>query len=475
MKCIYNWNHNSDNGENQKFTGRFFIMEYRRSGNTDLSSTWSEGRDPEGDRQGCGEREHPPCTGHRSWCHQWFHRRCIQHRNKGIPLYPVSRELMRLFLFTGTVTRKDGDVYLHLHIAVGDEEGLVHGGHLNRAIISATRRDPDPGGSMEKPVEFSEEIGLNLFKFWFCQTEFSYSLLLYSLRFHHITKGVRLHSVMLPAHPFLFRKAIPTNHHISPEPTLPTYTLTNFLLWYTLMIKLFYIKNHLKNVKWIGRIWSLWRILKSVINLRDFPIQGGMGVGISPDWLAGTVAKEGGIGIISTAQIGYREEDFDRNTEEAKPAGYPVRDEKGAGFLLTVSLATTSMVAIEGDASHVKVAVQAGADLIISGAGSSYRAPCLVSGSKTKIAPIVSNGQICKGYPEILGKKVQAHCRPCGDRRSPGRRVIWASTRKSWIPIHRKPTTMRSGKIVQTVKSYAAKFGTEIPCSSCRRHRHARG
>ena len=41
---------------------------------------------------------------------------------------------------TGTVTRKDGDVYLHLHIAAGDEEGHVHGGHLNRAIISATAR-----------------------------------------------------------------------------------------------------------------------------------------------------------------------------------------------------------------------------------------------------------------------------------------------------------------------------------------------
>ena len=33
-------------------------------------------------------------------------------------------------------------------------------------------------------------------------------------------------------------------------------------------------------------------------------IQGGMGVGISLSTLAGTVAKEGGIGMISTAQIG---------------------------------------------------------------------------------------------------------------------------------------------------------------------------
>ena len=33
-------------------------------------------------------------------------------------------------------------------------------------------------------------------------------------------------------------------------------------------------------------------------------IQGGMGIGVSLERLAGSVAREGGIGIISTAQIG---------------------------------------------------------------------------------------------------------------------------------------------------------------------------
>ena len=42
-------------------------------------------------------------------------------------------------------------------------------------------------------------------------------------------------------------------------------------------------------------------------------IQGGMGVGISLSGLAGAVALEGGIGVISTAQIGYKEPDWDRN------------------------------------------------------------------------------------------------------------------------------------------------------------------
>ena len=46
-------------------------------------------------------------------------------------------------------------------------------------------------------------------------------------------------------------------------------------------------------------------------------IQGGMGIGISLGNLAGAVAKEGGIGIISAAQIGYKESDFDKNPKEA--------------------------------------------------------------------------------------------------------------------------------------------------------------
>ena len=46
-------------------------------------------------------------------------------------------------------------------------------------------------------------------------------------------------------------------------------------------------------------------------------IQGGMGVGISLSGLAGAVAREGGIGIISTAQIGFREPDFAENSKKA--------------------------------------------------------------------------------------------------------------------------------------------------------------
>ena len=44
-------------------------------------------------------------------------------------------------------------------------------------------------------------------------------------------------------------------------------------------------------------------------------IKGGMGIGISLGNLAGAVAKEGGVGIISAAQIGFKEPAFETNTK----------------------------------------------------------------------------------------------------------------------------------------------------------------
>ncbi|HEX2985453.1 MAG TPA: PPC domain-containing DNA-binding protein [Caproiciproducens sp.] len=39
---------------------------------------------------------------------------------------------------SGNVTRKDGEVYLHMHADFADENGHVFGGHLNEAVISGT-------------------------------------------------------------------------------------------------------------------------------------------------------------------------------------------------------------------------------------------------------------------------------------------------------------------------------------------------
>ena len=66
---------------------------------------------------------------------------------------------------TGTIDTMDGSFYTHLHMSAGDEQGRVFGGHLNRAVVSATcemivREIP---GAVDRA--FSQEIGLNLLKF----------------------------------------------------------------------------------------------------------------------------------------------------------------------------------------------------------------------------------------------------------------------------------------------------------------------
>ncbi len=119
-------------------------------------------------------------------------------------------------------------------------------------------------------------------------------------------------------------------------------------------------------------------------------IQGGMGVGVSLSNLAGAVASCGGIGIISTAQIGYREPDFYGNPFQANfralAAEIQRAKEKAGNGIIGVNI----MVATRRYADYVENAVKAGVDLIISGAGLPIDLPKQVKGTRTKIAPIVS-------------------------------------------------------------------------------------
>lgn len=120
-------------------------------------------------------------------------------------------------------------------------------------------------------------------------------------------------------------------------------------------------------------------------------IQGGMGVGVSKSRLAAAVANEGGVGVISGAQIGYLEEDFVSNNLEANKRALRSEIKKAKdnapGGIIGVNL----MVAMQNYAEFCKVAVEEKVDLIISGAGLPLDLPGFVKDSSVKIVPIVSS------------------------------------------------------------------------------------
>lgn len=136
-------------------------------------------------------------------------------------------------------------------------------------------------------------------------------------------------------------------------------------------------------------------------------IQGGMGVGVSLSGLAGAVAAAGGVGVISTAQIGFRDPDFARDPIECnlKAIGAEIAKarQKAAGGIVGVNI----MVATQRYEDYVKAASAAGADLIISGAGLPITLPAY-SGA-AKIAPIVSSRKalhvIARQWQKKYGRK----------------------------------------------------------------------
>lgn len=120
-------------------------------------------------------------------------------------------------------------------------------------------------------------------------------------------------------------------------------------------------------------------------------VQGGMGVGISLANLAGAVANAGGVGIISTAQIGFREKDFEQNPLKANLRAIKNEFDKARSISPSGIIGFNIMSALKNYKEQVLAAVKAGADIIVSGAGLPVELPEMTRDSNTKIAPIVSS------------------------------------------------------------------------------------
>ncbi len=122
-------------------------------------------------------------------------------------------------------------------------------------------------------------------------------------------------------------------------------------------------------------------------------VQGAMGVGVSLSKLASAVANEGGIGMISGVQIGYREPDFETNNGEANVRALRKEIQKAREISPKGILGVNLLTAINNYKEMAIAAVEEKIDLIVSGAGLPKDLPEIIKGTKTKIAPIVSSGK----------------------------------------------------------------------------------
>ncbi len=145
----------------------------------------------------------------------------------------------------------------------------------------------------------------------------------------------------------------------------------------------------------------------------DVPIiQGGMGVGLSWENLAGSVAAQGAIGVVSAVGTGYRHPDLVKRDRFGRPIGSLnahspealkriIRDAKeisgGKG-----AIGVNILSAITDYGRVARDAVEAGADLIISGAGLPLSLPQYVEGYDVALVPIVSSARalnlICRTW-----------------------------------------------------------------------------
>ncbi len=126
-------------------------------------------------------------------------------------------------------------------------------------------------------------------------------------------------------------------------------------------------------------------------------VQGGMGVGISLSGLASAVAREGGIGVISTAGIGREDKNYRRDLKAADERA--LRSEiRRAREMTDGILGVNIMMALSDYDDLLRVSIDEGIDVIFIGAGLPLRLPGSLTleefkHCRTKFIPKISSAR----------------------------------------------------------------------------------
>ncbi|MDQ7043119.1 MAG: nitronate monooxygenase [Sulfurimonas sp.] len=142
-------------------------------------------------------------------------------------------------------------------------------------------------------------------------------------------------------------------------------------------------------------------------------VQGGMGVGISWDQLAGTVSNNGGLGVISSVGTGYfKDKEYSKKLVADRPLSeVNFYSKEGFGAIIDSAreicgdkpLAANILYAINDYGRVVRDACEAGINIIITGAGLPTNMPEFTEGyPDVALVPIVSSAKalkiICKRW-----------------------------------------------------------------------------
>lgn len=123
--------------------------------------------------------------------------------------------------------------------------------------------------------------------------------------------------------------------------------------------------------------------------------QGALSIGLSMSGLAAAVAKEGGVGVIAASKIGYQEKDFTENPLEANKR--VLRREIKTALKLTEGydnrgpIGVNIMWSSKHCREYVETAAEAGAEVIICGAGIPTNLPHYCKDKKIALVPVISS------------------------------------------------------------------------------------
>jgi len=193
----------------------------------------------------------------------------------------------------------------------------------------------------------------------------------------------------------------------------------------------------------------------------DIPIvQGGMGVRVSLSSLASAVAKEGGIGTISSIGLGDIEaskNEYERMSREALE-----QEIRKAKSMTNGHIAVNFMGVLSNVDDLITTAAREGIKIIVYGAGLPVKLPGLVEDSSVNLLPIVSSARVAELILRVWDKRYQRTADAIILEGPLAGGHLGFSEEQLYQPEKYSLENLLP-EVLETVKAYEDKYGKKIP------------